>query len=401
MFRLSRSKFHPIGIDIGHDSIKLLQLEQVDGERLIVHAAARESLSAEAKAQPQLRLACAVEQVKRMLATAGFRGRRAVAALPRELVLLKSIRLPMMPVHELAQAAQLEAASLFNFNTDEAQVRAIPAGEVRQGADVLQEVILVAARNQDVDNFVEQVHRCGVMLESLDVEPCALFRSVERFIRRRSDEQQVHALVDVGYGGTQVVIGRGREISFIKAIEIGAQHLHSAIAQALGIPADEAAALHRRVSTQNQDEASNTPDAVRQAVHDAVRGTIEQLAREISLCLRYQAVTFRGQRPSRMRLVGGEGGNAQLIAAMKALVTIPIEEGRPLFKIDAARMQPADRRGSMAEWAVALGLAMRRIPVPGNSSETTVVPAPGEEREPAAERSEDTEPVIAGEVSDA
>ena len=43
MIRLTRAQVQPIGLDIGHDSVKLLQLEVV-GETLSVTAAARHAL---------------------------------------------------------------------------------------------------------------------------------------------------------------------------------------------------------------------------------------------------------------------------------------------------------------------------------------------------------------------
>ena len=40
----------------------------------------------------------------------------------------------------------------------------------------------------DVSDFLEQLHRSGAVVASLDAEPFALYRTIERFIRRRQDE---------------------------------------------------------------------------------------------------------------------------------------------------------------------------------------------------------------------
>ena len=52
MFRLTRAQILPIGVDIGSDSVKMLQVEAV-GTNLEVTAAAKMPLPAEAKSQPQ------------------------------------------------------------------------------------------------------------------------------------------------------------------------------------------------------------------------------------------------------------------------------------------------------------------------------------------------------------
>jgi type IV pilus assembly protein PilM len=363
MFRLTRSQVQPIGLDIGHDSIKMLQVEIIGDQTLSVRAAARQALPDEARQQPQLRLALAADLVRQMIRQNGFVGRHVVTTLPREIVHAKNLRLPQIPSSELASAVEFEARNIFAFDTDDAQVRHMPAGEVRQGMDVKQEVIVMGARNEDVNNYLEQLHRCGVIVDSLDLEPCALYRSIERFMRRREDEQEAHVLADVGLLRSHVVIGKGREISFIKPIDIGGRHLNEAVSRKLAISLDEARGLRRRLAEAPEAGAPPAPDgkrdAVRQAVYDATRSTMEELGREISLCLRYYSVTFRGHRPARLRLVGGEASDPQLGALLNAALTIPVEAGRPLFSVDTSRMKPSDRRGTMSEWALAFGLSLK------------------------------------------
>src|SRR5213075_3137969 len=100
-------------------------------------------------------------------------------------------------------------------------------------------------------------------------------------------------------------------------------------------------------------------DPVRQAVFDATRSPMEELGREISLCLRYYSVTFRGFRPTKLRLVGGEACDPQLQTLLNSALVIPVEVGKPLYSVNTSRMKPTDRRGAMCEWALALGLALR------------------------------------------
>src|SRR5581483_1897548 len=282
-----------------------------------------------------------------------FSGRRIVAPLPREIVQVKNLRLPSMPVAELQSAIEFEARSIFPFDADHAQVRFLHAGEVRQGADAKQEVVVLAAKNEDVDNFLEQLNRCGATVESLDWEPAAIYRGVERFIRRREDEHEVHVLIDIGLRSSQVIIGKGREISFYKPIDIGGQKFNDAVSRKLSISHDEAVALRRRLAESTQEDNTKR-DPVRQAVFDATRSIMEELAREISLCLRYYSVTFRGLRPNRVRLVGGEANDPQLQTILNSTLPIPSEIGRIIQNVNLSKLKPADKRGSLSEWSVAL-----------------------------------------------
>jgi type IV pilus assembly protein PilM len=380
MIRLSRSQVLPIGLDIGYDGVKMLQLE-TSGPSLSVLAAARHAFPEEVRGKPALRLAAALDLIRRLFRTGSFAGREVVVSLPREIVHVKNLRLPMIPAHELGAAVKFEARNIFPFDTEEAHVRHIPAGEVRQGSDVRQEVIVLAAKFEDVDNFLEQMHDCGAVVASLDHEPLAIYRTLERFIRRREDEQEVHVLVDIGARRSQVVIGKGREISFIKPIEVGSTQLLAAVSEKVGISVEEARALRRRLTETESDPALKR-DPVRQAVFDATRSIIEELGREISLCLRYYSVTFRGQRPNKVRLVGGEACDGQLQAVLNTVLPIPAEAARPLLNIDTTRMRPPDRTGTLGEWALAFGLALRttkgNFGLPDGTPREKVPPGNGE-----------------------
>jgi type IV pilus assembly protein PilM len=152
------------------------------------------------------------------------------------------------------------------------------------------------------------------------------------------------------------------------------------VSRKLGVTPEEAQALRRRLSDPvDVPDAPGRRDPVRQAAFDATRSVMEELGREISLCLRYYSVTFRGRRPGKLRLMGGESGDPQLQTALSSAMTIPVDVARPLYSIDTSRMKPADRRGAMAEWAVVLGLAMKKL-------EARFGPRDGKPRDPASRR---------------
>jgi type IV pilus assembly protein PilM len=395
MIRLTRSQVQPIGIDVGSDSVKMLQLETI-GQTLAVVAAARQAIPPGARENPEMRLAVATDLIRQMLRHGRFVGRRVVVALPREILHVKNLRMPLIPPQELPGAVKFEARNIFNFDTEKARLEILPAGEVRQGIDVRQEVIVLAARHEDVDQFVEQVHRCGAAVESIDVEPCALYRSQERFIRRREDEQEVHVLVDIGQTRSQVVIGKGRDISFMKRIEIASQHFQEAVSRKLGITMDEARGLRRRLIEAAPGPASPDllrKDPVRQAVFDATRSIMEELGREIQLCLRYYSVTFRGQRPSKIKLLGGEAADPLLLGVFNASLGVPTEAGRPLYSVDTSKMEAADRQGFMSEWATAFGLSLKM-------TKGTFAPRDGKPRDPTSTALPAPSPIAAAEVVD-
>jgi type IV pilus assembly protein PilM len=189
MIRFTRTQTQPIGVDIGADCVKLLQMEIV-GEALSIVAAASAPLPAGARsADFKQRTAAAAVVIRQMLRQNAFSTRKIVAAIPAEILHVKNLRLPLMPIDELRAAIDFEARNIFPFDTKDAHIQFLHAGEVRQGTDARQEVIVIAALRADVDAFICELHRSGAVIESLDFAPSAIYRSVERFIRRREDEQ--------------------------------------------------------------------------------------------------------------------------------------------------------------------------------------------------------------------
>jgi Tfp pilus assembly PilM family ATPase len=159
-------------------------------------------------------------------------------------------------------------------------------------------------------------------------------------------------------------------MTFFKTIEIGGRALNEAVARKLEISPDEARDLRRRVALEaaaaGQPPASPAEPggtcangAVRQAVFDATRGLIDELAREVALCLRYHSVTFRGHRPAKVRLIGGEAVDPLVLSILGGALPIAVEPFRPLYSVDTARMPAAERRGRLSEWTVALGLGLK------------------------------------------
>lgn len=355
-----------LALDIGSDGIKLLQL-QPDGDHVAVRAAAQWRFPADTTT-PERRREETISAVRQMRQSGRFRGRRVNSTLPCGHVAVKNVRLPRATPREMAKAVRWEAEERFGFDVQPDRLSYLEAGEVRAGTDVRQEIIMLAVPAEAVDSHVSLLSEMGLSPEHIGVAPIAAFHVHERFLRRQADEQTVSVVIDLGRSGTRVVVARGRQIVFIKNIDIGGQALNDAVAAQLGISNEEAGDLRRRTMTYEAgpagqvgpDEAGAPKhDAVSWTVHDAIRSEAEALGKEIALCLRYCSVTFRGLRPARAILTGGEAYDPALVAILKEQLSVECIVGCPLKDIDTSAMSCGpDRRASLTEWSVCVGLAL-------------------------------------------
>jgi type IV pilus assembly protein PilM len=356
----------PIGLDIGCDCIKMLQLDTV-GKAVSAVAAAHWRFPDNVGIDAALRRRFAVDAVGQMLVDGGFRGRSVVTCLNSEEMIVKQIRLPHMTAEDLKSAVQWEANERFGFKVDPDLLHYVVAGEVRQGSESRDEVILLGARGETVDEHVRMLAEMRLAPVCVDAEPACLFRPFERHLRRQGDLDKVTLLVDVGASSTRVLFGRGRQVKFIKSIPLGGRKLTQAVAAALGLEFDQAWQVRRQIMREGRDggaaavRAAGGEDAYR-AVHEAQRPVVEELSREISMCLRYCSVTFRGDRWEAAKLVGGEAYDPCLREMLSEGANVRVELGLPLAGVDVAQVDlGADHRGPMCEWAVAAGLAMRHL----------------------------------------
>ncbi|QDV89124.1 Competence protein A [Phycisphaerae bacterium RAS2] len=360
MFKRTR-KHGPIGLDLGASSVKLIQFAESQGRLSLIAAAHRDLPSA---SDAQAAHEAAAHAVRQLLATHRFEGREVVTALGHREYQLKSIRVPPMPPDEMESAVVFEAQERFDFGGATAQFRFLEAGEVRHGNELKHELMVFGATESVVQERLAFLQSLKLDPIAVDLSPCAVARSFVRFLRRAGDASAVNVFLDVGQRGTTILITRGTELVFLKVIDVGGQCMTDAVARSLAIPADEAAQLRlailRDQSGRRGDVECSVPAEVRTAVADAVRPAADQIAKDVQLCLRYYAVTFRGQRAESVTLVGGEAHEPVLLKALQDAVDVPCMTGYPLRGVqNLGDLTSREERAFHPAWGVACGLALR------------------------------------------
>jgi len=370
-------KVRPIGLDIGHDSLKMLQLK-VENGRVTVLAAEKVRFDPSLNGDAEARRQRVISAIRQMLGKRTFRGRNVVSCLPSEAVRITSLRLAETEPEGIERALHKEVAQRFGFGPDEGVVNYIVAGSVRHAEETKNELIVFAAGHETIRAHIEMLEEAGLRPVSIDVIPCALFRSFERLMRRQEDKERTVVLVDVGARFTTVVFGRGGQITFIKQIPVGGNRFRGEVASRLAVGIDKAeqlrevlrrekgCAIRRSAGGEKACDADGGPldPTTKSVVVDAITAVAEELAREVSLCLRYYTVTFRGKRIGKAIVSGGEAYEGILMNVLRRHLAVQVEIAEPLRGFDLSagggRLNfDSDRRGLLCEWAVAVGLGLK------------------------------------------
>jgi len=367
----------PIGLDIGHNSIKMIQL-LMNEEQISVLAADEVRTAAGINGDEQARNRFVISAIKQMLDRGNFDGRNVVSCLPNGKLRITSLRLAEVETEEIEQALRKEVVQRFGLDPDKDAMDYVVAGNVRQGNEVKNELILLAADNETIKSHIETLEDAGLRPMAIDTIPCALFRSFERSLRRQEDRDHTAVFVDVGSHFTTVVFGPEGKISFVKQIPIGGQNFVQEVAAKLGINTSEAESLRGMLRTQKDPRAQKSDStkgkraekrqkldvSTQQVIVDAISAVDEDLAREISLCLSYYTVTFRGKRMDRAVFAGGGAYEDILLDVLRRQLTVKVEVAEPLRGFDLSRKRAmvhfdSGKESLLCEWAVAVWLSLK------------------------------------------
>ena len=354
----------PIGIDLGSSGVKLIQL-QASGEQFSIRAAAKADFPPGFQDQDEeQRRAFITDAVRDILKKHRFKGRHAVTAVPNYAVQFKSFRVPRMPADELDNAVLFEAEERFAFQTSEAEYRYLDAGEIRQGQERRQEIIAMGSTAAALRAHLGILKQVGLVCDAIDVGPCAVTRCLQREVADHNSPGQAHIYADLGELATRIITTIDDKIVFLKSIAIGSRKMNELAARRLNLSLAEATQLRQDILRQHAGTRGNGASDLQAEIMDsafqAMRPGLEELGKEISLCLRYYAVTFRGIRPNELLCVGGQSYDTQLLRTIGEITGVQAIKGSPLKNIDTTDVfSESESASGLVEWATCAGLSLR------------------------------------------
>lgn len=348
---LGNRRYSPIGIDVGSRSLKLVQFTAdhsrlVDAARVDLPALDWKALSADEYTE---RIAAAILKARE---GREFRGKDVVLGLSDRDLFLQNVRIARADGVDLDRAVTQEAAGRIPYNVSETEIRYLEMSDVRQGDTVLREIVILACHRPVLERVLSVCSPAGVRPMAVDAEPCTLVRSYITQFRRDEDRQQRAMLVHMGYHTTAVIITKGDEPLFVKYLDFGGKQCDESVAKHLSMELADAAALRRNSGDRRAD--MQDPE-IAASIAEGVRPVIERLTNELSMCIRYHSVTFRGQPLVRLVLGGGEA-SPQLLEMLSKRLSLKCELSDPLRHFP--NQLHLGRRG---QWDVAVGLALRSV----------------------------------------
>lgn len=359
-----------LGIDIGSSAIKLVQLRRKGG-RAVLETYGALALGPYAKLEigrstnlPPDQIVAALTDILREAKTTTKRGGMAI---PFSASLMTVIEMPRVDDRQLATMVPLEARKYIPVPISEVSldwsviprdqsedfevepVSSIPGvpANVQLGKKIPKaDVLLVAIHNDTV-----RIHQEIVQKAALDVS----FFEIEIFSSIRSVLDQSSApvmILDMGAASTKLYIVERGIVRNSHTVNRGSQNVTSAIATGLGIPLDRAEIMKRTIGW--------SADPTNQTLSDMIALNLDFIFSEARQTLmNYQ--TKHRKSISKVVLIGGGVTMKGFTDLAKKSLETPVVLGDPFGKVEAPAFLNDILRKNGPEFAVAIGLALRKL----------------------------------------
>jgi type IV pilus assembly protein PilM len=355
LFTVSLSELSPfkreeslVCIDIGSSSIKMIEARASGGAVQVLNwgavPAPPSAIQSNMVAEPE-RVA---DVVRSLIEGKGVQARKAVTAVPGPAVMIKRVTLPAQSAQELENTILFEAGNfipedLENVNLDYQVTEQLP--DTKQ-----MEVLLVAAKKDIVASYAETLRSAGLVPVVIDVDYFALDNMYE--LNYDPVPSQVVALVNIGARYSSINILKGGRSTFTGDVPVGGRDITEALTRDLGISVEDA----ERVKA-GEAVAEIDPEQLSMALGPATDALIE----EIHYALSFFWTAATDERIDALYLSGGAARVPELCQRLAERAEAPVHVADPLARaafaggVDAAKL-----RARGAEFAVAMGLAVRR-----------------------------------------
>jgi type IV pilus assembly protein PilM len=337
-----------IGLDIGSQNLKLVQLKKV-GDKFGVIALGLSSSPKSLESESQADLVGVAEAIKKLLEVTKVSARNVVTALPEDKVFTQVIEFPQLEEKELESAIKWEAEQHIPIPLSEAVIdyQMIESSKKITSGEKL-EVFLVAVPKNLVAKYSQVLEMAGLKPVALETEMVALSRSL--IIPGSSPT----VIVDLGARATDIAIVENEQIVVTRSLPSDGEAITRSLVAALGLKKSQAEEYKKAYGV---DESK-----LEGKIKEAVGPVLDVVIREIENVISFYQNRTEAAKVERVVLVGGTADLPQIVHLFAKKLGIEVEVGDPFQRIEGTEeILTKLEKGIAPLYSVALGLAMKKV----------------------------------------
>ncbi len=219
MFRFSKSHSYSIGIDVGDDGLKLVQLGE-NGNGISLIAGQSENPPEGVKAGSSQWQKWAIMAIRQLTSNGDFRGKEVTATMPSREVFIDNIKMPKADGNDVEDVifSKIKQKLPFEPIKENTMIKYIPMEQ--------DNALVIAVERKIIDRHLAIYERAGLSIKSIGIWPTALTNCYAKlFGRRKSDIETIVMLVCIEENYTNVVVCRHKNLLFARSLSIGLSQL--------------------------------------------------------------------------------------------------------------------------------------------------------------------------------
>jgi len=345
-----------VGLDLGHGTIKAVQVERTGTGWKLSRAVSAPTPPDCVKDGVVVDIPAMAAAIKQMLKEARMTATSAIIAVAGGTVIVRTVRIPKMPEATLRKSIKFEAGRYVPSSIEDSFIEFEILGEA---PDNQMDVMIVAAPREIVESRMRSCAMAGIDVEVVDIEAFAMYRALVESEAEPTSQQTTIALVDVGAHSTHVSVVSKGVFAMTRSIPHAGKTLTEALKGYFKLSDEDAesgkAQLDLTQLLSDEKPLENPPLRVLQP-------HVDELIREIRRSLNYyQSQQTEQGAPNPVTKILVSGGGAQLTGLAQYLShKLGIEaEAKGIFDNPRFVSAGTEEPGQGLDLSVASGLAMR------------------------------------------
>ena len=294
------------------------------------------------------------EAIHSSLKKAGTSGRRLLIGLPSAAVYSTRVSIPRMSAEELNQAIKWEAESRLPLALDEAIIDFVVLEEDESSFQLL----LIAARRELVESYLEPFERNHLKPLNLNIYPFALYALAKHNLDLRGRNV---VLLDIGAENTELIVIKEKKLNLFRCFPFGGDNFTAALGDALSLSFDRAEALKKRAGRDLELGGLSNKRIGR--INSAVA---KELRSELAGTINYFKVEERGRGIDSVYLTGCGSLTSGLKEELARELSLRVEWLDPLQNFSLEEGMATDLMELVPSLAVAIGLTLCELVVDNN-----------------------------------
>jgi len=291
----------------------------------------------------------AAQKIRELFKTAGIKEQNVAISIGGFSIIVKNITVQTMTEEELQETIKLEAEQYIPFDISDVNLDFQIIGENENNPNQMN-VILVAAKKEMVEDYLNVVQLAGLNPLILDVDAFALQNIFE--LNYEGEEGSI-ALIDIGASKTSLNILKGSSSVFMRDVSLGCSQINQKIISLVNCSAEDAEDI--KFNEKSDKISKNDLSEITSAV-------VSDWCAEIRRALDFFYSTYPDEQIKRVILSGG-GANIKEFQELLAVETSTEVETIDPFKnliIDNKKLDASYLEQIAPQAAICMGLAIRR-----------------------------------------